>query len=166
VKNDTNERLAGATISVQGTSTYAVSKKDGTFELKNVPENAVLRISFVGHISATHKLTAGQTEVNVKLAPNASMMAEVVVNTGLYKRPVGNFTGASKSYSGDELKMVNPTNVLKALAAVDPSIRIEQNNLMGSDPNTLPVIQLRGQNNLPVSTQGAGWQPQHARFQR
>ena len=83
VKNDTNERLSGATISVQGTSTYAVSKKDGTFELKNVPENAVLRISFVGHISATHKLTAGQTEVNVKLAPNASMMAEVVVNTGL-----------------------------------------------------------------------------------
>ena len=156
VKNDTNERLAGATITVQGTSTYAVSKKDGTFELKNVPENAVLRISFVGHISSTHKLTAGQTEVNVKLAPNASMMAEVVVNTGLYKRPVGNFTGASKSYSGDELKMVNPTNVLKALAAVDPSIRIEQNNLMGSDPNTLPVIQLRGQNNLPVSTQGAG----------
>lgn len=156
VKNDTNERLAGATISVQGTNTYTVTKKDGSFELKNVPENAVLRISFVGHISSTLKLTPGQTEVIVKLTPNAGLIGEVVVNTGLYKRPVGNFTGASKTYSGDELKSVNPTNVLKALAAVDPSIRIEQNNVMGSDPNTLPVIQLRGQNNLPVSTQGSG----------
>ena len=155
VRSDTDERLTGATVSVQGTSTFTVTKKDGTFELKNVPGNAVLRFSYVGHTSSTIKLKSGQTEVTVKLAPSASMMAEVVVNTGLYKRPVGNFTGASKSYSGDELKTVNPTNVLKALAAVDPSIRIEQNNLMGSDPNTLPVIQLRGQNNLPVSTQGA-----------
>jgi TonB-linked SusC/RagA family outer membrane protein len=156
VKNDTDEPLTGATISIQGTSTVTLTKKDGTFELKNVPANAVLRFSFVGHISSTLKLKSGQTEVTVKLAPSATMMAEVVVNTGLYKRPVGNFTGASKTYSGDELKMVNPSNVLKALAAVDPSIRIEQNNLMGSDPNTLPVIQLRGQNNLPLSTQGVG----------
>ena len=156
VKNDADERLSGATVSVQGTSTYAVTKKDGTFELKNVPENATLRFSYVGHTSSSIKLKSGQTEVAVRLVSSANMMAEVVVNTGLYKRPAGNFTGAAKSYSGDELKMVNPTNVLKALAAVDPSIRIEQNNLMGSDPNTLPVIQLRGQNNLPISTQGAG----------
>jgi len=52
--------------------------------------------------------------------------------------------------------MVNPTNVLKALAVVEPSVRIEENNVLGSDPNQLPVIQVRGQNNLPVSTQGSG----------
>src|SRR5213592_4082368 len=62
VKNDANERLGGATVSIQGTSTITVSKKDGTFELKNVPENAALRFSFVGHTSTTIKLKAGQTE--------------------------------------------------------------------------------------------------------
>jgi TonB-linked SusC/RagA family outer membrane protein len=156
VKNDSNEPLAGATVAVQGTSTYTATKQDGTFELKNVPENAVLRISFVGHQSSTIKLTAGKTEVNVRLTPTANLLNEVVVNTGLYKRPVGNFTGASKTYTGDELKMVNPSNVLKALAAVDPAIRMEQNNTLGSDPNQLPVLQIRGQNNLPLSTQGSG----------
>src|SRR5215203_2315954 len=156
VRNNADELLSGATVSIQGTNTYVVTKKDGTFELKNVPETATLRFSYVGHISTTIKLNPGQTEVTVRLAPSPNVMSEVVVNTGLYKRPVGNFTGATKAYSGEDLKMVNPTNVLKALAALEPSIRIEQNNILGSDPNQLPVIQIRGQNNLPVSTQGTG----------
>jgi TonB-linked SusC/RagA family outer membrane protein len=156
VKNDADERLAGATVSIQGTNIYTVTKKDGTFELNNVPAEAVLRFSYVGHVSTTIKLKPGQTEVAARIAQSASVMSEVVVNTGLYKRPVGNFTGASKSYSGEDLKMVNPSNVLKALAALEPSIRIEQNNVVGSDPNQLPNIQIRGQNNLPLSTQGSG----------
>src|SRR5687768_7794392 len=135
VKNDSDERLAGATVSVQGTATYTATKQDGTFELKNVPANAVLRISYVGHLSTTVKLKAGKNEVNVRLTPSANVLNEVVVNTGLYKRPVGNFTGASKTYTGDELKLVNPSNVLKALAAVDPAIRMQLNNALGSDPN-------------------------------
>ena len=71
------------------------------------------------------------------------MLGEVVVNTGLYKRPAGNFTGASKTFTGEELKNVNPSNVLQALSVVEPSVRIEQNNALGSDPNQLPIIQLR-----------------------
>ena len=55
----------GATVSIQGTNTFTITKKDGTFELKNVPEEAVLRFSFVGHVSTTIKLKPGQTEVNV-----------------------------------------------------------------------------------------------------
>jgi TonB-linked SusC/RagA family outer membrane protein len=54
------------------------------------------------------------------------------------------------------LKSLNPTSVLQALATADPSVRIEQNNALGSDPNQLPIIQIRGQNNLPVVTQGSG----------
>ena len=38
VKNDSDERLAGATVSIQGTATYTATKQDGTFELKNVPQ--------------------------------------------------------------------------------------------------------------------------------
>ena len=38
VKNESDEVLSGATIAVQGTKIITSSKKDGTFELKNVPE--------------------------------------------------------------------------------------------------------------------------------
>jgi len=152
VRNTSDELLSGATIFIQGTNRYVTTKKDGSFELTNVPDESILRVSYVGHTSASIKLKPGQADVSVRLVLSANVMGEVIVNTGLYKRPVGNFTGATKTYSGDDLKLVNPSNVLKALAAIDPSIRIEQNNIIGSDPNKLPVIQLRGQNNLPIST--------------
>ncbi|MDI3321483.1 SusC/RagA family TonB-linked outer membrane protein [Pinibacter soli] len=154
VKNDAGERLVGATVFVQGTSNHAVTGKDGSFELHNVETGATLRISYVGHAATTIKVKRGDTDIAVKMVQSSNMMNEVVVNTGLYKRPAGNFTGAAKTYAGDDLKLLNPTNVLQALAMADPSVRIEQNNAMGSDPNSLPVIQLRGQNSLPVGTQG------------
>jgi TonB-linked SusC/RagA family outer membrane protein len=154
VKNESDEVLAGATVAIKGTKTFATTKADGTFELKNVPENAVLMVSYVGHIRMDVKLKPGQVELSIKLTPSTSVLNEVVVNNGLYKRPAGNFTGSAKSYTGEELKTVNPANVLQALAVLEPSVRIEENNIFGSDPNQLPIIQVRGQNNLPVSTQG------------
>jgi TonB-linked SusC/RagA family outer membrane protein len=154
VKNESDELLGGATITVAGTKLITSSKKDGTFELKNVPEEAVLQISYVGHTAAIIKLKPGQTDVSVKMTPSTGALAEVVVNNGLYKRPTGNFTGASKTFSGEQLKNVNPTNVLSALSVLEPSVRIQENNALGSDPNQLPMIQIRGQNNLPVATQG------------
>lgn len=155
VKNESDEPLGGATITVQGTKIITSSKKDGTFELKNVPGEATIQISYVGHTVVILKLKPGQTDVSVKMSPATTALGEVVVNNGLYKRPNGNFTGASKTFSGEQLKNVNPTNVLSALAVLEPSVRIEENNALGSDPNQLPMIQIRGQNNLPVVTQGA-----------
>ena len=154
VKNASDEPLTGATIAVQGKKIIATSKKDGTFELKNVPEEATLQITYVGHVATTIKLKPGQNEVSVKMSPATATLSEVVVNNGLYKRPTGNFTGSAKTFSGEQLKTVNPTNVLSALAVLEPSVRIEENNALGSDPNQLPLLQVRGQNNLPVVTQG------------
>jgi hypothetical protein len=154
VKNDAGEVLTGATVTIKGTKIFITTKNDGTFELKNVPEEAVLSVSYVGHTRTEVKLKPGQAEVTIKMSSSTAVLSEVVVNNGLYKRPAGNFTGASKTFTGEQLKSVNPSNVLQALATIEPSVRIEQNNALGSDPNQLPIIQIRGQNNLPVSTQG------------
>jgi TonB-linked SusC/RagA family outer membrane protein len=154
VKSETGEILTGASVMVKGSKQTTSAGKDGSFTLKNVPATAVIRISCVGHYPKEVKLREGQDFVEVRLGTNASTLTGVVVNTGLYRRPAGNFTGAAKSFTGEELKLVNPVNVLQALAVVEPSLRIVENNEFGSDPNKLPIIQLRGQNNLPVSTQG------------
>src|SRR6188768_3901521 len=154
VKNEAGEVLAGATVTIKGTKIFITTKNDETFELKNVPEGSVLTVSYVGHVRTEIKLKPGQADVTIKMASSTAVLSEVVVNNGLYKRPAGNFTGAAKTYTGDQLKSVNPSNVLQALAVVDPSVRIEQNNVLGSDPNQLPIIQIRGQNNLPINTQG------------
>ncbi|MES2773054.1 MAG: SusC/RagA family TonB-linked outer membrane protein [Bacteroidota bacterium] len=154
VKNDGGDVLAGATVSVRGTKILTTTKSDGTFELKNVPEEAVLSVSYVGHTRTEIKLKPRQAEITIRMTSSSAVLTEVIVNNGLYRRPAGNFTGAAKTFTGEELKSVNPSNVLQALAVMEPSIRIEQNNALGSDPNQLPIIQIRGQNNLPLTTQG------------
>ncbi|MCU7548812.1 SusC/RagA family TonB-linked outer membrane protein [Chitinophagaceae bacterium LB-8] len=154
VKSERGEILTGATVVVRNTKLATSTGKDGSFVLKNVPSNATLRVSFVGHTAKEVKLKDGQRSIEILLSSNSNTLADVVVNTGLYRRPTGNFTGAAKSFSGEQLKSVNPANVLQALAVVEPALRIVENNAMGNDPNQLPIIQLRGQNNLPVSSQG------------
>jgi TonB-linked SusC/RagA family outer membrane protein len=155
VKDELGKPLVGAQILQVSSTNNTRTDQNGNFELKNVLPKATIRASYIGRITIEKTLKAGEVNLKFVLVTNNQMLNEVTVNTGLYKRPVGNFTGSAKTYSGEELKIVNPKNVLQALAVVDPSVRLAQNNVLGSDPNSLPNIQIRGANNLPVSTQGA-----------
>src|SRR6476660_2781362 len=49
VRNENGELLAGASVFVQSPRQMTTAGKDGSFVLKNVPANAVIRFSFVGH---------------------------------------------------------------------------------------------------------------------
>lgn len=154
VKNEQGEPLVGAYVKQWGTNNATPVTKNGTFELKNVAPDAVLQASLIGYTSVSLKLKQGQTNVDFILKSSIIGLKDVTVNTGLYKRSVGSFTGSAKTYTGEELKMVNPRSVIQALAVVDPSVRVAANNQFGSDPNQLPNLQIRGANNLPVSLQG------------
>ncbi|WP_029277067.1 SusC/RagA family TonB-linked outer membrane protein [Pedobacter borealis] len=155
VKGENGEFLQGAMVQLVGSNNVTTTALNGTFELRNVPAKATLRISFVGYKVAYVALEIGQKTLIVNLKSTTTTLTEVTINNGLYKRPVGNFTGAAKTYTGDELKSVNPRSVIQALAVLDPSVRLTENNVLGSDPNQLPIIQIRGQNNLPLTTGGA-----------
>lgn len=155
VKDENGDPIPGAVVQLIGANNTTQTKADGTFELKNIPAKATLRISFIGYKPVYLALKPDQKKVEVSLKPSTTTLAEVTINNGLYKRPVGNFTGSAKAYTGEELKMVNPRNVIQALAVVDPSVRLTESNVFGSDPNQLPVIQIRGSNNLPTQVAGA-----------
>ncbi len=147
--------LAGATIAISNTQSGTYADNGGNFFLGNLPDSTLLEISFVGFVSQTVIATRESSFIRVGLAPDKALLASTIVNTGLYRRPSANFTGASFSARGTVLKTTNPTNVIQSLARLDPSMRLTENYLLGSDPNLLPVIQIRGQNNLPLSTQGS-----------
>src|SRR6476660_6745787 len=69
VSDISDEALAGATVFVQGKNIYTSTKKDGSFEIRNVPEESTVRFSYVGHTSLSVKLKPGQTYVLVRLPP-------------------------------------------------------------------------------------------------
>jgi TonB-linked SusC/RagA family outer membrane protein len=147
--------LVGATISVAGTLRSVIAGEGGGFELTDIPPDAMLEFSFVGYESYMTAVMIGQPML-VRLQRLEMMLKAVEISTGLYMRPLETFTGASSIISGTDLRTINPTNFLLALTAIEPALRLVENNALGSDPNNLPIIQLRGQNNLPTGLTNQG----------
>ena len=76
---------------------------------------------------------------------------EVVV-TGIFNRKKEGFTGSAVTIKGDDLKKFSTTNVAKALSAVAPGLRLTENIDMGSNPNGIPKMSLRGQANMDFAS--------------
>ncbi len=145
ISAEDGEPVIGASIMVEGTTTGTTTDLDGNFEFSEVPSNAYLKISFIGMESQRLKVSG---QMNISMKTDAMALSDVVV-TGYYTQRKTTFTGAATSYSGEELRAVSDQNVLATIAALDPSFKLVDNIAMGSDPNTIPDIQVRGMNSLP-----------------
>lgn len=139
--------LDGASVKVKGKSIGAMTDEDGQFSLSSEP-GEVLVISFVGYRTREIEITSDKRLV-IRMEKVDQKMEGVVISTGVFTRPEGNFTGAAKTIKGTELKSVNSNNLFAAIAALDPSLRIVPNNVAGGNINQLPEVQLRGANSLP-----------------
>lgn len=143
--------LPGVTLLIKGTSLGGVTDVDGKFSLE-LPEmeSIVLVVSFMG--METKEVSVGKDpkkELEIKLEEDVKQMEEVVV-TGFVNIKKESFTGNSVTVKQDELLKVSKTNVIKALQTFDPSFRIQENNMWGSDPNALPEVYIRGKSGIGV----------------
>ncbi len=143
--------LAGANVSGKGKDAKhgITTDKDGQFKLPILP-GATLVISYIGFIPAEVKIKDGY-EVAIVLTPGAKEQMTNMVVTGYQVINKESFTGNAITVSGDELKKVNPNNILQSLSVYDPSFNIATNNIAGSNPNVLPSINVRGSTALPTS---------------
>ena len=72
-----------------------------------------------------------------------SEVDEVVV-TGYFTKSKSSYTGAVKSVTAEQLKTVSGTNVVAALAALTPGLNLVERSELGSNPNHVPELLLRG----------------------
>lgn len=79
---------------------------------------------------------------------DAALELDQVVVTGIFEREKKNFTGSSKTYTGQDLKVIGNQNILSSLKTLDPNFAIIDDNLFGSDPNRLPDIEIRGKTSI------------------
>ena len=151
------EPLPGANVRLSGDSSKgAVTDVDGHFSL-TLPagRTAELAVSYIGFTTRKVTVRSGQTDLAIVLSSADQSLTEVV-KVGYFQRDRQTFTGAATSYSGEELRSISDRNVLSTLSALDPSFQIVQNISMGSDPNTVPNIQVRGMNSLPDASNTGG----------
>ena len=136
--------LPGVTVQVKGTSQGVTTNADGEYYImvKGV-ENPVLVFSFVGMETQEVPFQKGKHTINVTLHESQQVLEEVVVN-GIYTRKAESFTGSAKTFKKDELKRVGNGNIFQSLKNLDSSLKILDNQEMGSDPNSIPDMRLRG----------------------
>jgi TonB-linked SusC/RagA family outer membrane protein len=141
--------ITGVNVTVKGTKQGVSSDIDGNFELVIQPNTATLVFTFVGKEGVERQVRAGEY-VTVTLNDQREQVEEVFV-TGYFNRSKKTFTGAATSIEGEELRKISNQNVLSVLSVMDPSFKLLENNLMGSDPNQLPDFQVRGASNINSS---------------
>lgn len=141
--------LPGVTVLLKGTALGVTTDAEGHFKFVLSPQKEItLQFSFVGMKSQEVPYT-GQAFLNIIMEEEAAEMEEVVV-TGMFTRRAESFTGSSTTFKQEDLKAVGNQNLLKSLSALDPSFQIAENLEMGSNPNSLPNIQLRGETSFNI----------------
>jgi TonB-linked SusC/RagA family outer membrane protein len=149
--DSTSKPIEGASVIIRGTRNGVASNSKGVFTIA-AKKGSTIVISFVGYEPQTLMIRNGNAiQVRLKEGAAKDPLANVVV-TGYQLINKESFTGNAVTISGEDLRKVNPVNVLQSIQAFDPSFRIAENNLAGSNPNRLPSINLRGSTALPTST--------------
>ncbi|TJZ63560.1 SusC/RagA family TonB-linked outer membrane protein [Sphingobacterium olei] len=145
-----NLPLAGASLAVDG-KTIAVADTDGNFTLPGTPDGQTVTVTMIGYKRLTFKLQEGKYSYPVQMQEDAADVEEVIV-TGYQTIKKDSYTGTAITKSGEELRQVNPQNVLQAMQVFDPSFKLLDNNLAGANPNAIPYINVRGSSALPTGT--------------
>ncbi len=146
--------LPGVTIRMQGFSGGYITNIDGQYEIATDLPEVKLTFNYIGY-KKLEKTVKNGTAGNFVMHEDTETLGEVVV-TGFSTKNKNSFTGSQVSIKKDELLAVGTKNVLKSLSAFVPGMSIMENNLVGSDPNKVADINIRGratftgQANMPV----------------
>ncbi|MBE9600341.1 SusC/RagA family TonB-linked outer membrane protein [Pedobacter sp. MC2016-24] len=144
---ETNQSIPGVNVSVKGIpGRRTQTSENGGFKLEAQPGELLL-FSYIGYKPVEVKVTDSKT-LTVLMESEVNAMKDIVV-TGYQTIKKESYTGNAITIKGDDLKRTNPQNVLKAIQSFDPSFRLLDNNLAGSDPNAMPRINVRGATALP-----------------
>ncbi|MGL5683780.1 MAG: SusC/RagA family TonB-linked outer membrane protein [Marinifilaceae bacterium] len=139
--------LEGVTIAIKNSNRGCVTNKIGEFKIYiDDIDNSVLRISYLG--METKEVDVRNSDwLLVRLSEIITPISEVVV-TGMVEKKRESFTGSFATYTNADLKSVGYRNVIQCLKTLDPSFSLIESKQWGSDPNTLPVVEIRGKTSV------------------
>lgn len=136
--------LVGVNVVVKGSKPIVgtTTDLDGNFKISMPEGKFTLEFSFVG--MKTQEIYVQNTnKLKVRMQEDTELLEATVV-TGIYRRNTESFTGSAVTYSSEKIKEAGNQNVLQGLSLIDPSFSILENNLMGSDPNSMAEINING----------------------
>lgn len=162
--------LAGVSVVLKQASRGAVTGPDGKFTLKaRRSDDMTLSFSFLGMknqeiavFNNGKQVFKELDKINAHMDPAVSEIGNVVV-TGILNIAQKSFSGSSTTITGEQLKTVAPQgNALSAIQIFEPSFRIAENLDMGSNPNALPQMYVRGRSGIGTPALDESLTSEHA----
>lgn len=157
--------LIGVSVMIEGTLHGVATDLDGKFTLE-IPDYATnIVFSYVGYETLVKEYHPGNADSFARIVLDANTMElDDVVVTGVYERKKESFTGASATFKGDQLKKVGSMNIMQSLQTLDPSFKIMESTQFGSNPNTMPDIEIRGKTSVAGLREEYGTDPNQPLF--
>jgi TonB-linked SusC/RagA family outer membrane protein len=147
IDSATRASLPGVNIMLKTAKPMHTQTNDkGEFSIDADPGD-LLVFTFIGYKPKTVKVTDSKP-MQVGLALQVTNVNDVVV-TGYQMIKKDNYTGSAIIIKGEDLRRFNPQSIIESLASFDPSLRIGDNTISGSNPNVLSNITIRGSTTLP-----------------
>lgn len=128
-------------------SSSTATDQNGHWSLLLPSDTVTLVFSLLGYQSFEAKVGA-KTTLDVVLQELSHEIEDVVV-TGLFTRKADSFTGSTTTFTQDDVLAAGAQNIVQSLRNLDPAFQITENLDLGSDPNAMPSVQMRGQSGLP-----------------
>jgi len=144
-----HQPLPGATVMLVGSNRGYVTDNAGYFSI-SMPKGqlATLRFSFIGMKTITRSFSGHKDESGLEIILDSDAIIDDVVITGIFERKKEGFTGSANHMSGDDIRKLTSGNVLNAIQMLDPGFRMGDNMISGSNPNSVPDFNMRGQSSM------------------
>lgn len=137
--------VAGASISVVGTSTATQTDNAGVFKI-NVAEGSTLNVSYIGYLA--QRITVGtQTTINIVLESEENSLEEVVV-TAYGTQTKESIAGSISTLKSKDLEQVQSANVVQSLAGKVGGVQIRSTS---GQPGAAATVRFRGLGSISSS---------------
>ncbi|PYF75099.1 SusC/RagA family TonB-linked outer membrane protein [Pedobacter nutrimenti] len=150
VEDEKGEPLAGASVRVKGTNKAVVTDDKGEFTIKQLEENTVLVISYLGY--KTKEILAKEVSGSsaIQLEPAAGELKEVgIISTGYQNLNKERATGSFVQVDNQLLNRDLGSNVLARLDGITSGVIFNKAaNRVGNDP----TISIRGRSTIFANT--------------
>lgn len=133
-----NEPIIGANIVVKGSTTGTISDLNGNFAL-NVPENAVLVISYIGY-TTTEVAVGNQSNITITIQEDTEALDEVIV-VGYGTARKNDLTGAISSIKGENLTNRSTQQLSNSIQGQIAGVQVTRSS---GAPGSSASIRIRG----------------------
>lgn len=133
----TKEPLAGATITIKGSSASTITGPQGNFSINVPKKGSTLVVSYAGMNDAEYTTGNNNTAVEILLEESTATTLSDVIVVGYGTQKVTKVSGAISTIKSADIEKLRPTRAEEALQGRASGVNVIQNGSPGSKPTVL-----------------------------